>query len=173
MKRLSLFVCLAVVGFASVATARGNRTETVFRSDGIYTAPTTAALADVATNPVSDVKWKLKEGRVTLSYDLPAELVGETNTEIAMSGFFDPATGLYALSGALGTATCAATVQADKTTAMHCAELMPRLQVDLVATEAALAARIADPTEAARRLEVAVAFAHEPIGFVDFTLRTR
>ncbi|MFO0677171.1 MAG: hypothetical protein U0169_11610 [Polyangiaceae bacterium] len=159
-----------VLALSSFAHARGGKDAVVTRVDGVYTAPTRADLADVAANPVKDVKWKLEDGEATLSYDLPAELVGDTSTEISMTGPLDRATGSYTMTGALGTATCTPTLQADGGTSMHCVEVMPELNVDLVATEAALAARVADPVERARRLEVAVGFAHEPIGFVDFEI---
>ena len=126
-----------------------------------YSVPVPAELADQATFPVDSVSWNATAERASLKYDLPPELVG-TRARVALDGAFDPARGVYALSGPAGTAEC--TVAGASLT---CNERLPGVPVDVArATELA-----AGSPGAAKRAEVIRRFGVDPIGILTATLR--
>jgi hypothetical protein len=97
-----------------------------------------------------------RNGVVTLDYDLPALLVGK-----ASRISFRSTDGTLVLTGANGTATCAA-----MSGTWSCREQLSGVTVD----EAALDERLASlpPAEASARRSVASIFGNDPIGVLSF-----
>jgi len=71
-----------------------------FTGPGVYTVPAVPA----AQFPIASVKIEQEDDGVSLYYDLPADLAGES-VHVELEGKLDGA-GTIQLSGAMGTSTC-------------------------------------------------------------------
>lgn len=140
--------------------------QSVYASDyGSYTVPVPTELAPYATFSLPDAKLERNATHVTLSYKLPAELVGADHEAITLKGKIRPGRALL-LTGKYGDASCLSTN--GKT---ECVVEYDDLEQDMTSAEAAIAVRTQDLAERAARLEVAKLFGSEPVGIVEIKLR--
>lgn len=128
---------------------------------GTYTVPVSTELEPYATFSVTSIRFCERSGSVTLSYDLPALLVGDA-TGIDLRGPFTASASSIELEGDAGTANCTATG-----TTWSCREDLSNLSIQ----DDKLAQRFAalPSAEAAARSSVADAFSQDPIGVLTFT----
>lgn len=133
---------------------------------GRYVVPAPADLADAAVFAVSEVRWRIANGVVTLHYDLPVGLVGG-DISVTLSGTLSPGATSVQLSGNVGTGWCSA-----QSTVVTCGETLHNLN-NLPVNQAVVEQAAAEyPGPVANRLAVASLFSSDPIGSVEFDLTT-
>lgn len=128
--------------------------------DGTYTVPVTAELEPYASFDVSSIQFCEHGGSVSLSYDLPALLVGAP-THLEFRGVFDPSAPTLELEGDQGSASC---TPAGGT--WSCREMLSGIEVDTDKLRERLSGMPA--AEAAARSDVSDAFSQDPIGVLTF-----
>lgn len=129
---------------------------------GTYEVPTVSTdLAGAATYDVPEVEWEVAGGQAELSYDLPLGLVGK-KVRVKFSGPIDAASTRFTLTGDPGTATCDV-LGAEVSCLEKMAGLLP-LDPDYAVIEQLAKTEYAGPV--AHRIDVAKAFASDPIGVV-------
>jgi len=129
--------------------------------DGTYTVPVTPELEPYASFDVSSIQFCDHGGSTSLSYDLPALLVGDS-THIAFSGVFDAKAPTLELSGDRGSASCSETGAT-----WSCRETLTGIEIDADKLRERLASRPA--AEAQARTDVSDVFSQDPIGVLTFS----
>lgn len=136
---------------------------------GTYEVPTvTPELAKAAVYDVPEVEWTATGDAAELSYDLPLGLVGKP-VRVKFKGPLAASASTASLTGAPGTASCDVAPAS-----VSCHEVMgglAPLAPDYTVIEELAATEYAGP--ASHRLDVAKAFASDPIGVVRIDLRAR
>jgi hypothetical protein len=136
----------------------------VFR--GTYEVPiVTPDLASAAVYDVPEVEWKVANGTAELSYDLPLGLVGK-KVRVDFSGALDASGATGELAGAPGTAACDV-ASAEVICNEDMAGLLP-LSPDYAVIEQLAMTEYGGPSS--HRVDVAMAFAADPIGIVKVNL---
>lgn len=139
------------------------RTSGVFA--GTYRVPTDASLASAATFAMDTVDWTVVGDTVTLHYNLPDGLVGG-KVPVTLSGAFPAGSTQIELAGPAGVGTCVATA-----TSVTCHEVFGDLGPLPLSTDVVQRVAARDyPGPAADRVNVAIVFGSDPIGFVDIDL---
>lgn len=133
---------------------------------GTYEVPVEPALKPAATFPLSSVEWRVSDGKASLSYELPKELVGKS-IELDFSG---PVTGAEAaLRGEAGTADCA--IGETEVTCQENLRGLSPIEPDL--TKVATLAQASYPGSPQDRVDVAAAFGTDPIGIAHIDLLSK
>ena len=134
---------------------------------GTYRVPTSPDLAEAATYPVGHVHWTVANGIATLHYELPLGLVGG-KLSVTLAGVYEAGATTVTLAGEQGTGACVA--QADVITCREEFANLGILPISMAVVEQIAALEYAGPVT--NRIELANLFGSDPIGIVDFDLRS-
>lgn len=132
-----------------------------------YRVPTDPSLANAASYSGDSVEWTVVGDAVTLHYNLPDGLVGG-KVPVTLTGSIEGDGSTVLLAGPAGTGTCVATG-----TSITCHEVfgdLGPLPISMEVVERVAARDYAGPI--ADRVNVAIVFGSDPIGFVDIDVAT-
>ncbi len=128
-----------------------------------YSVPVPTELAPYATFVLNSSTVTEDASGIVLSYDLPAELVGQNHPTIVLGGKKRPGNVLL-LEGEFGEASCFS-----RNAKLECIVKYEDLEIDLAGVERLLNQQVSDPHERELRLQVARIFGGEPVGIVEMT----
>lgn len=128
-----------------------------------YSVPVPEELVPYATFVLNSSTVVEDANVITVSYDLPAELVGANHPPIVLAGKKIPGNVLL-LEGEFGEAACF-----NRNAKLECIVEYDDLEVDIAGVERILTHRVTDPQERELRLQVAKIFGGEPVGIFEIT----
>lgn len=136
-------------------------TTTFVHASATYTVPVPAELTGFAKFDLNDAVLSTVGSKITLSYSLPKELVGDNYGAIVLRGK-KRSDSAFTLKGEFGDATCLANAQ--KT---ECIVDYDDLVIDRIGAVVAINARTENLRERALLIEVARIFESEPVGVIE------
>jgi hypothetical protein len=129
-----------------------------------YVFPTTPGQQPLATFNLTNFSFSRSGNQITISYDLPQQLVGYPNMTITLTGTTDNSSAPTELTGNRGTASCTS-----QDLNLVCQVTYRNLNIDLAKTDSFLRNTVSNASELQTRLDIASEFSSEPVGVVTYT----
>lgn len=143
-----------------------------YEGSGIYEVPVAAGDAELSVASVTTVyeaRLAVREGVLTLEYDLPARLTGVVQ-QVQLEGSMPDGDTPLELAGPAGSAICSLENVTGRSFDLYCVEELPGVAVDRAALEVLLQTQGLDPAMIAAHLAVSDHFNEDPIGILEATL---
>jgi hypothetical protein len=133
-------------------------------SETEYSVPVSEELAPYATFKIKNYEIKKANGVLTVSYDLPQELVGKKGLTISLKGKFSSEAETITLHGPKGEADCTV----PEKNVLVCAIEMKDLAINSVSVTRFLTGLSTSSAEFEARQKVAEQFLGEPAGIITY-----